>query len=638
VQTRIADQVRSLSGVVVAAAEQPDGCPVCGGPMRVQKSHPHGGQTIEHGAFDVNETVHVCKAGCRHPSGHHATRRAASVTELLLPRTTVGYDVMVFVGTQRFVAKRQREEIRTALHVEHSVSLSTGTISELAARFAVYLRRLHEAHHPELRAALERDGGWPLHIDATGEQGRGVVLVARTGWRGWVLDAWKIQTERADVIRPHLRSVVGAFGAPCAIMRDLGRAIIPACNDLVAELGLAIPVLGCHLHLLSDLGTDILDPSHSKLRALFRNAKVRPALRALARDLGRELGAGVAQARNAFETWQSETTYTLPAGDAGIATVRGMAQWVLDYPADATYQSFPFDRPYLDFYDRCIKARRATDAFLRTPPQDRRVRRRLKRLCRILDPVTADVPFARVADTLRRRAALFDELRDALRLVPRTGGRNQTPPAHAIPVEDAIAELQDIQAQVEQFTASLRERRPARGPAKDIREAIDVILKHLEVHGDSLWGHVISLPDEVGGGVRLVDRTNNCLEGFFRGMKQGERRRSGRKSLAHDFESLPAEAALVHNLTCPDYVDIVCGSLDRLPRAFAELDAAECRTALATPPSADQQSAAPVAEIVTTSLPRPDRRAIRTDVMQQRMAAAARSRAPKTAARRSSGA
>jgi hypothetical protein len=606
--------------------------------MRVQKTHPHGGQTIMHGAFEVNETVHMCKAGCRHLSGHHATRRAASVVELLQPRSTVGYDVMVFVGTQRFLAHRQREEIRTTLETEHGVSLSTGTISEQAARFLVYFRRLHEAHRPELRAALERDGGWPLHIDATGEQGRGVVLVARTGWRGWVLDAWKIETERADVIGPCLRSVVNAFGVPCAIVRDLGRAIIPACNDLVAELELGIPLLGCHFHFLRDVGTDILDPSHAKLRVLFRNAKIRPSARALARDLGRKLGAGVAQARDAFEQWQSETTYTLPGGDAGIATVRGMAQWVLDYPADAMYQSFPFDRPYLDFYDRCLKARRAADAFLRTPPQDRRVRKPLERLRRILEPIAADVPFARVADTLRRRAVLFDELRDALRLVPRTGGRNQTPPAHAIPVDDAIAELHDIQAQVNQFTASLRERRPARGPAKDMREAIDVVLHHLEVHGDSLWGHVISLPDEVGGGVRVVDRTNNTLEGFFRSIKQRERRRSGRKSLAHDFESLPAEVALVHNLACPDYVDIVCSSLDRLPRAFAYLDATERRTALDTPPSVARKSAAPVAEIVSTSLPAHDRRLIRTNGMQQRMDAAARSRAPRMSARRSFGA
>jgi len=244
---------------------------------------------------------------------------------------------------------------------------------------------------------------------------------------------------------------------------------------------------------------------------------------------------------------------TLPPGDAGIASVRGMTQWVLDFPADAQYQSFPFDRPYLDLYDRCVRARRAAHTFLRDPPEDPQVCKTLERLCRILDPANAEVPFSQVAERLRGRAELFDELRDALRLVPRTGGRNQTPPTHAVPVQEAIAELQDIKVAVERFTTSIHQRRPQRGPAQGTREAIDIVLQHLEEHGDSLWGHVISLPEEVGCGVRLVDRTNNSLESFFRGMKHGERRRSGRKNLTQDFESLPTEAALAYNLNCPDY-------------------------------------------------------------------------------------
>ena len=37
-------------------------------------------------------------------------------------------------------------------------------------------------------------------------------------------------------------------------------------------------------------------------------------------------------------------------------------------------------------------------------------------------------------------------------------------------------------------------------------------------------------------------------------------------------EDQPAQAALAANLLCPDYVRIMCGTLDRLPQAFAELD------------------------------------------------------------------
>ncbi len=621
--------------MLVAAAEAPGTCPVCADNMKVQKTVRRHGMTLEHGAFEVRETVHTCGSGCRHPSGVVVTRRAASLTSLIPPGRFVGYDVMVFVGMERYVRHRQREEIRTELKVEHGISLSTGTISGLAADFLSYLRRLHEYKSEPLRRALVNDGGWPLHIDATGENGRGMLLVARTGWRGWVLDSWKVPSERADVLLPHLRSVIGKFGAPCAIMRDLGRAIIPACKELVSELGLDIPVLSCHLHFLSDIGTDLLDSRHSKLRELFRRFKVRFSLRALARELGRKLGADIVEARCGFQTWQSETAYTLPAGDSGIATVRGMAQWVLDFSADAQYQSFPFDRPYLDLYDRCIRVRRAAGVFMHNPPEDRQVRKALERLCRILDPVNTEVPFVQVAEKLRGRAELFDELREALRLTPRTGGRNQTPLTQSISVEDSVAVLQDIKIAVEQFTTSLLQRRPQRGPAQDTRKAFDIVLQHLKNHGDSLWGHVISLPDKAGGRFRLVDRTNNSLEGFFRDMKHAERRRSGRKNLTQDFEYLSADAALAYNLNCPDYVDIVCSSLDGLPYAFAELDAHERRKSLAITPLEKLIPVSPITEIVSTSLPSADRRLVRTETMKQRIETAARRRAPRTATKRS---
>lgn len=49
-------------------------------------------------------------------------------------------------------------------------------------------------------------------------------------------------------------------------------------------------------------------------------------------------------------------------------------------------------------------------------------------------------------------------------------------------------------------------------------------------------------------------------------------RRLGRAHLGRDMEYQPAQAALAANLLCPEYVRIVCGTLDRLPQAFAALD------------------------------------------------------------------
>jgi len=50
------------------------------------------------------------------------------------------------------------------------------------------------------------------------------------------------------------------------------------------------------------------------------------------------------------------------------------------------------------------------------------------------------------------------------------------------------------------------------------------------------------IPRACGGGVRLIDRTNNILQSWFGALTHGERRRSGRKILTRDrqFVRIPA--------------------------------------------------------------------------------------------------
>ena len=159
-------------------------------------------------------------------------------------------------------------------------------------------------------------------------------------------------------------------------------------------------------------------------------------------------------------------------------------------------------------------------------------------------------------DHLRQRAKLFDELRDVLRA------------ASAVQENETPEDLDEMRDGLDAFKEALRQRRPARGPAQDIREAIDVILEHIETHGPNLFGHDIQLPQIAGGGVRLVSRTNNLSENTFGTFKHGERERTGFKNLGYVLETMPAEALLVQNLLDDDYVAVLCGSIDKLPAAY----------------------------------------------------------------------
>ena len=616
---RIIQSVLDLSGVVVSAKEHPGSCKICQGPMHVQKTFTHEGRTIAHGTFSVHETIWVCASKCRYPSGKLVTRRANSVLQSIIPGSITGYDLMVSVGLKRQLHYCQREEIRADLFEMHGIKISSGEVSRLAGRFLDYLSRLHYARTEQLKAALESDGGWPMHVDATGENGRGTVFAVMAGWRKWILGSWKIATERSELILPCLQDIVRRFGIPCAAMRDLGRAVTPATEALVLELNIDIPILACHQHFLADIGKDLLETPHSELRDLFRRIKVLPKLRSLIRNLGRQIGEQIDEARKAVEAWQSmaETDYRLPAGRKGLAIVRAIAQWTLDYKDDSTGLDFPFDRPYLDLYDRCKITLRAMEAFLYVPQDDRDVLGVIKRLHRIVFSVSSEVPFLQIVRRLRRRAALFDELRDKLRL------------ASTLPENESENDLNTIEKDFEEWITSLEALRPKRGPSEDIRDAIDTILKHVDTHGNNLWGHIIRLPEYAGGGIRLVARTNELLENFFGKVKHSERRRSGRKNLTKDLEHLPASALLAYNLKHADYVSILCGSLDKLAEAFAQLDQQEQRNQQKGLNPTEPQDLERVLQLSTSSLSTADKRIVRTDGMNRRIKKAAKSRAPR---------
>jgi hypothetical protein len=57
---------------------------------------------------------------------------------------------------------------------------------------------------------------------------------------------------------------------------------------------------------------------------------------------------------------------------------------------------------------------------------------------------------------------------------------------------------------------------------------------------------------------------------------------AGGEKIRHwDFESLPPATALVYNLILLSYVKILCGSWNRLSKAFAQLDIEKRRNKLA---------------------------------------------------------
>jgi len=518
------------------------------------------------------------------PNGTLVTNRAAQLCMLVPSGSNYGYDLEVHIGIERFIKYRQREEIRDMLKEQYGISISTGEVSALAKRFLSHIEALHKERSGDLRAALSKDGGYPLHVDATTEDGKGTLLVIFSGWRQWVLGAWKIPSERAEIISTHILEISKTFGEPCAIMRDLGSPMARAAEDAANEMSHRPKILACHFHFLRDVGKDILGGDNENLRKLIRKLSVRDKIRVAVREIRKKIDPEfIDYIYTWFNSWLNECEYpSLPGGVWGISLASALGLWILDYSQDGQHLGFPFDCPCHNLYLRCKAAAKAIDYFLDELRFDNSVNKALERLKKAISPFLDNRDVRKTVRELEKRMALFDKLRNIFRLegeIPDSLNPNSINSAPRVldkgrgenyTVFESLEK--NMQKQVQELSIKLKRVHENTRTAPDLKFAIKTILDHLDKHGKFLWGHLIELRTEHGSQYRLVYRTNNILECFFRKMKHGERRRSGRKILTRDFEDIPPSAALAMNLMDPDYVKIICGTLDDLPKCFSRID------------------------------------------------------------------
>lgn len=172
-------------------------------------------------------------------------------------------------------------------------------------------------------------------------------------------------------------------------------------------------------------------------------------------------------------------------------------------------------------------------------------------------------PFVRLVHDLQDPWQAFCEFRDVLRL---TNAELPGASSGAHQLELPALELSRLHEIEKSFAAY--EKRLSGNPSS----AAVTIRTYVERYRSHLFGHP-AIRSKNGALLAVVSRVNNALEHLFGQEKQLLRERVGRAHLGRDMEQQPAQAAFVRNLRDPAYVQLLCGSLDRLPEAFADLDA-----------------------------------------------------------------
>lgn len=389
--------------------------------------------THAEGTFLAREVFKACSKDASHP-----VARSEALAKIVHPRQRFGYDLIVHVGLARYLRYKQREEIRQALFDKRRIELSAGTVSNLCDRFLVYLEVLHLVRSPYLKAAMQ-EHGYPLHIDATSDHGKGGLFACMDGFRNWVLCAGKIESESEESLIPFIDRTTELFGDPLAVVRDLG----PPGQKAVAHLAKrGIPDFVCHYHFLGRVGQRLFDNPYALLRSIIGQSRVRTDLYRLQRDLKQYRKEGLKNGR--FGTGPIRED------------LRALVHWIIegDGKKDATY---PFSLPHLTFFQRCRNAKQKVDIWVPTPRSQAEYRA-LSHLAGLMRRMEKDKRFKDAVGRLEKGWQVFSEARDALRLtdaeLPRGDKRREK---NTTPLQEE-QRLKQIEKQVDGYLDGLRRR------------------------------------------------------------------------------------------------------------------------------------------------------------------------------------
>lgn len=521
------------------------GC-LCGRHLVVQKTRQKTVLSLT-GPFIAHETLLHCPECSR-------VFDSNDLIGIVPHRCNVAYDVMVFIGRALFLRHRNTEEVRAEL-VFRNVRLSASEVNYLGRKFISFLAMAHRQATPQIRQRMTLAGGYVLHLDATHEGDAPVLMTGLDGLSKFVLANMKAPSESSTRISPFLREIKEAYGTPRACVHDMGAGLCKA----VAAIFPYTPDFICHFHFLRDIGKDYLEPAYRELRNRLRSHAATSRLQALVRDAKQRL---MEQCTQVSALAKAILSADLPKDTSflSLGSSYSLPQWVLQGKHSGDGYGFPFDLPLLHFAERILVLdTRSPEIIGQNPNEDRKQKKLLVKLARVVSDVAKDPMLQNAVKELRWRSRPFNRLRKAMRIAP-IGGSNGLN-------DDGTPEaMSTIQQGVVSFRLQLDQ-----NPELAADSLSRKIAEQIDKYGDKLFADPIQVDTPTGKVTIYPQRTNNILEQLFRNLKRGQRRKTGNNSMSRMLRSMLADTPLVKNLENPEYMEILLDGKDSLEQVFSEL-------------------------------------------------------------------
>ena len=528
----------------------------------------------------IKEEYFVCPRCKDDQTGKRINHHSECLRDILPLNSKYGYDVEIEVGFLKYVDNRQMSEIKVIFKEEYGISIGHAQIHELGIRFLKHMVVVHYLAAPQLSKLFD-SGGCVYHIDATCEAGRGMELTIIEGWTGILLGAWKIPTENKDIIKQHLESTVSTFGEPVAFVSDMGSGMTSAIGGVIEEMDLDSRQLICHMHFVKAIGKKLLEDEFKNLKSQFKKQDTLVLLSRFIKETAKIIEPQAVTARDFVDRWQeSDAQLEIPGYLESIAVLRALAQWVVSFGKDCNGMRFPFALTHLKLFERCVNALSSLLMLLEVNTFNERAIKYAQRLQRILQSPVENSEMQKTIQYLNTMDNTFTELRKVLRLEKTDIYKDEKDKKSPDKLE-VIAKLKE---ETSSFRRTLEQRLETDVCSDTQKYATRVILNYFDKYECYLFDHffilhdetedIISHDDSENVTIKLINRTNNILENFYKKQKQQIRRRTGLKNLGFIFEHLFPAASMVANFQNPIYQQTVLDNKTRgdLVDRFSALD------------------------------------------------------------------
>jgi len=525
-------------------------CQDCRGALLVEKTRTKKAVTLAIGAFKAHETVLECKV-CK------KIYVSEELQKLIPPLCNIGYDVLVYVGKSMFLQCRNAKEITDDLK-HKNVFLSKKGIAYLAKKFIVYLAMAHRESSEKIKSLLSKRGGYILHLDATCEGDSPHLMTGLDEITEIVLENVKLSSEKAEKIIPLLRNIKKRYGDPLIVVHDMGKGITNAAEEVFPDS----PDRICHYHFLADLGDDLFGKENAKIRGRLSKHGIQGKLRNRVREFRKIIDDNPDLVESLVNSLKEQSIRNLLQPNLmPAAAAYTLALWALAGKKQGGGYGFPFDRAYLNFYQRLktiyLKLKELNDIEFGNRKDNKPYVKILRDLIDTMD----DSVLRRTAEQMKEKITVFDKLRSAMRIALPDGKRGLNDNG-----EDT--DIHIIEKGVKDFRKWLSDNEEL-----SKKEDYKKMLAQIEEYWDKLFSDPIVVDTPHGKITIQPQRTNNIIEQLFREVKRGFRKKSGMKSLSKILKGMLADTPFIKNLGNPEYVKIILDGKSCLEERFAEIDA-----------------------------------------------------------------